>query len=404
MARRWPRIVVHADMDAFYASIEQLDNPSLRGKALLVGSPSGRGVVLTASYEARPFRVGSAMPMALARRRCPHAIIVPPRFDRYTQVSRQIMTAFGRFSPTVEPLSLDEAFIDMTGAEGIFGAPAEMGRRIREAVQEITGGLTASVGVSGTKYVAKVASDHRKPDGLTIVAQTHARAFLAPLPISRLWGAGPKVAARLESLGFRTIGQIAAADPQALSRRLGSLGPHFHRLAQAVDDRAIVSHRGAESIGSERTLSDDISDPDEIKRHLRRSADAIGRRLRAKRLQARGVRVKLKTRSFRSMTRQTRLSRPTDVAQVIYEAGVNLLTEFDLGESFRLVGMAGFDLVRPDDPIQLDLFEAPVRQRRLEATMDAVRQRFGPDAVRRAEDLEHPPGVNLSDNLDLLND
>jgi DNA polymerase-4 len=225
--RAWPRIIAHADMDAFYAAIEQLDDPSLRGQPLLVGPPSARGVVLTASYEARPYGVGSAMPMATARRMCPSAVIVPPRFDRYQEVSAKIMSVFANFSPDVEALSLDEAFLDMTGSEQLFGDPKSIGRRLKEAVREVTGGLMASVGLSATKYVAKVASACRKPDGLTVVPPEEAKAWLAPLPVSWLWGAGPKTQARLHLLGLHTIGDVADADVKLLSTKLGSAGLHF---------------------------------------------------------------------------------------------------------------------------------------------------------------------------------
>jgi len=181
---KWPRVIVHADMDAFYAAIEQLDDPALRGRPLLIGPPSARGVVLTASYEARPFGVGSAMPMARARKLCPQALVVPPRFERYQEVSATIMRLFGEFSPHVEPLSLDEAFLDMTGSERLFGSPEQIGLRLKRAVRDATGGLAVSVGISGTKYVAKVASGHGKPDGLTIVAPADAAAWLAPQPVS----------------------------------------------------------------------------------------------------------------------------------------------------------------------------------------------------------------------------
>src|SRR5680860_448173 len=296
----WPRIVAHADMDAFYAAVEQLDDPGLRGRPLLVGSASSRGVVLTASYEARPFGVGSAMPMAKARRLCPHALIVPPRFERYQQVSASIMRVFGDFSPAVEALSLDEAFLDMTGSEGLFGDPESMGRRLKAAVFDATGGLTVSVGLSATKYVAKVASAHRKPDGLTVVPPETAKAWLAPMPVSRLWGAGQKTEPRLLALGLRTIGDVAAADPKLLADKLGKLGMHFYTLAQAQDPRRVDGHRKSKSIGSENTLARDVRDKGEIKLHLRRSADKIARRLRAKGLVASGVAVKLKSADFKS--------------------------------------------------------------------------------------------------------
>jgi DNA polymerase-4 len=316
-------------MDAFYAAIEQLDDPALRGRPVLVGPPSDRGVVLTASYEARPYGVGSAMPMAQARRMCPSALIIPPRFDRYQEVSATIMGVFANFSPDVEALSLDEAFLDMTGSEQLFGDPESIGRRLKIAICEATGGLTASVGLSATKYVAKVASACQKPDGLTVVPPEKAKAWLAPLPVSRLWGAGPKTQARLHHLGLHTIGNMADADPQFLSSKLGSAGLHFHTLAQAQDPRPVIGRRASKSIGSEHTLDRDVREKADIKFHLRRSAEAIGRRLRKKCYVALGVGVKLKTTDFQILTRQRRLSEPTDVTERLYSVGVDLLNEFD---------------------------------------------------------------------------
>ncbi len=323
--RVWPRIVAHADMDAFYAAIEQLDDASLRGRPLLVGPPSARGVVLTASYEARPYGVGSAMPMAKARRMCPNAVIIPPRFDRYQEVSATIMRVFSDFSPDVEALSLDEAFLDMTGSEQLFGDPESIGRRLKAAIRDATGGLTASLGLSVTKYVAKVASAFQKPDGLTVVRPEEAKAWLAPLPVSWLWGAGPKTQARLHQLGLHTIGDVAHADPRFLSTKLGSAGVHFHTLAQAEDPRAVIGRRASKSIGSEHTLDVDVLDKADIKFHLRRSADTIGRRLRKKNSAAFGVGIKLKTSEFQILIRQHRLSEPTDIAERLYSVGVDLL-------------------------------------------------------------------------------
>jgi len=400
----WPRIVAHADMDAFYAAVEQLDDPGLRGRPLLVGSASGRGVVLTASYEARPFGVGSAMPMAKARRLCPDALIVPPRFERYQQVSAAIMRVFGDFSPDVEALSLDEAFLDMTGSEGLFGDPESMGRRLKAAVFDATGGLTVSVGLSATKYVAKVASAHRKPDGLTIVAPQMAKAWLAPMPVSRLWGAGQKTEPRLLALGLRTIGDVAAADSKFLAEKLGKLGLHFYTLAQAQDPRRVDGHRVSKSIGSEHTLAKDVRDKAEIKLHLRRSADTIGRRLRKKGYVAFGVAVKLKTADFKSLTRQHRLTDPTDVAEQLYAVGVELLDQFGHRGPFRLVGMAAYDLADADDPMPADLFGTFVRRRRLEVAIDGLAERFGGNVVRRADDLAKPRGVTLAPNLDFMED
>ena len=391
-------------MDAFYAAIEQLDDPALRGRPVLVGPPSDRGVVLTASYEARPYGVGSAMPMAKARRLCPSAVIVPPRFDRYQEVSQTIMGVFANFSPEVEAISLDEAFLDMTGSEQLFGDPASIGRRLKDAVREATGGLTASVGLSATKYVAKVASACQKPDGLTVVPPEDAKAWLAPLPVSWLWGVGPKTQARLHQIGLHTIGEVADADPEFLSAKLGRAGLHFHALAQAEDPRPVTGRRASKSIGSEHTLDKDVREKTEIKLHLRRSADTIGRRLRQKRYVAFGVGVKLKTTDFQILTRQRRLSEPTDVTERLYSVGVDLLNEFDHPGPFRLVGMVAYDLVGIDDRVQLDLFGTSARQRRLEVAIDELAERFGTDVVHRANDLTKPPGVRLAPTLDFLDD
>jgi DNA polymerase-4 len=400
----WPRIVAHADMDAFYAAVEQLDDPQLRGKPLLVGPRSPRGVVLTASYEARPFGVGSAMPMIMARRLCPNAVVVPPRFERYQEVSASIMRVFAEFSPDVQALSLDEAFIDMTGSEGLFGDPEAMGRRLKEAVREATGGLTASVGVSATKYVAKVASAYRKPDGLTVVQPEAAKAWLAPMPVSRLWGVGQKTEPRLVELGLHTIGDVAAADPKLLVAMLGKLGLHVYTLAQAQDPRRVDGHRSSKSIGSESTLEHDLRDKREIKFHLRRSADKIARRLRRKGFVAWGVGVKLKSASFKIFTRQQRLSEPTDVAEQLYIIGVELLEAFGHPGPFRLVGMVAYDLAQAGTVTQTGLFDMFGRRRRLEVALDDLALRFGGNAVRRGKDLAAPGGMTLAPNLDFLDD
>jgi DNA polymerase-4 len=398
----WPRIVAHADMDAFYAAVEQLDNPDLRGRPILVGPNSQRGVVLTASYEARPYGVGSAMPMTRARRMCPDAVIVPPRFARYREISARIMRVFEDFSPDVEALSLDEAFLDMTGSERIFGPPHAIGEKLKAAVRDATG-LTVSVGLSGTKYVAKVASGHQKPDGLTVVPPAEARAWLAPLPVSHLWGVGKKTEPRLHRLGLKVIGDVAAADPRWLERELGRAGLHFYSLANAEDRREVEGDRASKSVGSEVTLDKDIRIGDEMKRHLRRSADEIGARLRKKRILAFGVRVKLKTADFQILTRQHRLARATDVADELYSIAVGLLPEFTHEGPFRLVGMAAYELAEAEEKAQADLFAAGgERRRKLEVAVDALTQRFGAGVLRRADDMRRKPRIGV--NLDFLDD
>jgi DNA polymerase-4 len=391
-------------MDAFYAAVEQLDDPALRGRPILVGSASDRGVVLTASYEARPYGVGSAMPMAWARRKCPNALIIPPRFDRYQQVSKMIMRVFADFSPDVEALSLDEAFLDMTGSEEIFGAPEVIGHRLRRAVHDVTGGLTVSVGLSSTKFVAKVASAFRKPDGLTVVPPEAAIAWLAPLPVSCLWGVGPKTQDRLHQLGLLTIGNVAEADPKFLSTKLGSAGLHFYTLAHAEDPRPVLGSRMSKSIGSESTLDRDLSDKADIKFHMRRSADVIGRRLRKKNYLACGVGLKLKTANFQLISRRHRLGEPTDVAESLYSAAVDLLEHVDHPGPFRLIGLVAYDLVGSDDLAQASLFNTLGRRRQLEVAIDRLAERFGVNVVKRAEDLTKPAATSLASTLDYLED
>ena len=397
----WERIVIHADMDAFYAAVEQLDDASLRGKPVLVGPRSHRGVVLTASYEARPYGVGSAMPVAEARRRCPDAVMVPPRFERYQQVSEQVMDLFADFSPSVEALSLDEAFLDMTGATHFFGSPHEMALRLKQRVLEETG-LHISVGVSGTKYVAKVASAHDKPNGLTVVPPGTAADWLAPLPVNRLWGVGIKTTPKLNAIGLQAIGDIARADPAWLQDKLGNPGLHYYELANGRDPRRVLRGRAARSIGSDRTLSADISSHAEIKVHLRRSAERIARRVRRKGYTARGVRIRLKTNRFELLSRQRLLPRGEDTAAAFLAVAEQLLADFPHKGPFRLVGMAVFDLAWSDEPSQMDLFssETPLR---LEQTLDALAERFGRDMVCRAGDLRGAGTVSSNGmNLDFL--
>jgi len=329
---RWPRILAHADMDAFYASVEQLDDPSLCGRALVVGPNSYRGVVLTASYEARQYGVKSAMPMAEARRRCPDMTIVPPRFDRYQEVSSMIMSVFENFSPQVEAISLDEAFLDMSGAEKIFGPPLRMAKQIQDAVTDATNGLTASVGIASTKYVAKVASDFNKPNGLTIVEPDDAIEWLDPMPVKRL--------------------------------HLGRAGHHFQSLANAQDPRRVARKRVARSMGSDRTLRDDVSKREDIEHYLRRSADRIGRRLRD-----------LKTTDFKSLSKQAQLTEPTDSSQILFDTGCSLLEQFERQNQYRLVGLAVYDLIRADETSQLDLFSEKGKPQALERTIDQLVKR-----------------------------
>lgn len=379
---RWPRIVLHADMDAFYASVEQRDRPELRGKPVVVGGLGRRGVVSTASYEARPFGVHSAIPMAEARRLCPGAVFLAPDFPRYEAESEKIREVFHRFSPLVEPLSLDEAFLDMTGAEGLFGPPREMGAALQRAVFEATG-LTVSVGVAPCKFVAKVASDLRKPSGLTVVPPEEVRRFLAPLEVGRLWGVGPKTRQRLVSLGFRTIGDVAAAPEERLASLLGEAGRHLRRLALGEDPRPVLGEREALSIGAEETFEEDLTGAEALLPSLRKAAERVASHLRREGLVAGGVRVKVKTARFALHTRQALLPRPTDTWEELLAEARRLLGRFDLREPVRLCGMAAYRLEPRRLPRPGSLFEEEERGRRRKAeeVVDTLRERFGRSVI-----------------------
>jgi DNA polymerase-4 len=340
--------------------------------------------------------------MVQARRLCPDALIVSPRFKRYQELSSIIMAVFSDFSPIVEPLSLDEAFLEMTGSEGLFGEPKNMGRQLKEAVKSATQGLTVSVGISDTKYVAKVASGFAKPDGLTIVPPTTACKWLAPLPVSKLWGAGQKTQALFAKMGLKTIGDVANSNPSLLVKQLGNAGSHFYSLSRGEDFRKVDNQHTAKSIGSEHTLDRDTRNPREIKSYLRRSADAIARRLRNKGLIAAGVRVKLKTSGFQILTRQEHFDEPTDIADVLYRKANVLLSAFQHSGPFRLVGVTVFALRPTKGPLQLSLLNRDGRNRRLESTLDKIAERFGEDAVHRAGDPKTALGADLVANLDFL--
>ena len=385
---RWSRIILHADMDAFYASVEQRDRKELRGKPIVVGGTSRRSVVSTASYEARKFGLKSAMPVVEALRLCPSVIVVPPDFSRYKEASSRIMRVFANYSPLVEPLSLDEAFIDMSGTQGLFGTPEEMAKAIKRDVVEATSGLTVSVGIATTKYVAKVASDFQKPDGLTLVSPGTEKDFLWPLPISKIWGVGPKTRLKIEELGLKTIGQLARFDKKRLVARLGVQGEHIWNLAQAIDDREVIPDRGAKSVGKERTLEEDIKGLKAIWPHMKAMGEQVARQLRKKDLAVQGVRVKLKTASFRLITRQAALPEPTNSTKMILKVARSLLDELNLDQPFRLVGLAGFNLVQGDTPVQQSLFRDAEQEknRHLDSALDKIMERFGDDAVHWGED------------------
>jgi DNA polymerase-4 len=380
------RIVMHVDMDAFYAAVEVRDDPTLAGRALIVGGPRRRGVVATASYEARRFGVHSAMPMARALALCPHATVLAPRMGHYAEVSAQIMRVLAEFSPVVEPLSLDEAFLDMTGAERLFGPPEAMARAVQRAVRARTA-LSCSVGVACNKFLAKLASDLEKPGGLVVVPFGAEAAFVAPLPVRRLWGVGPRAAERLAAGGLGTIGEVARADSAALARAVGSaLGAHVQRLARAEDDRPVTRDHARVSLGAEVTLAEDVRGRAAIEPVLRARCERVARGLRRAGLCAGGVRVKLRySRGFRLATRQARLEHPADDSATLFATARALLERLDLRAPVRLVGVAVYALATERAP-QLELFPPPAaraarRRSALEHAVDRIRDRFGAGTI-----------------------
>jgi DNA polymerase-4 len=385
------KTVLHVDMDAFYASIEQRDDASLRGRPVIVGGSSRRSVVLAASYEVRPFGVHSAMSMAEALRRAPHAMVVPPRRDRYAEASEEAFSIFARYTPLVEPLSLDEAFLDVTASRSLFGDGEAIARAIKRDIRgEIH--ITASAGVAPSKFVAKVASDLRKPDGLVVVRDGEAAAFLAPLPVERMWGVGPKTAPKMRALGYATLGDLARAEPGALERVLGSWGREVARLARGEDERAVVPDALAKSIGAEETYEDDLVDRDAIARTLLAHAGRVARRLLRAELSARTVVTKVKYSDFTLCTRRITLPHAVQDTDSIHAAAVGLLASVPLeGRRVRLTGVSVTHIEQGPPAPTLFPDERAEKRRKVEATAAKIADRFLDERVlTRASLLDGP--------------
>jgi DNA polymerase IV len=389
----WTQVVAHVDMDAFYASIEIRDDPSLAGKPVVVGGPSsGRGVVAAASYEARKFGIHSALPMARAERLCATLVILPVDFAKYRDVSSEIMEILRSFSPTIEPLSLDEAFLDLTGTARLLGPPPQVGRDIKRAIRDATR-LTASVGIAPVKFVAKIASDLEKPDGMTVVEPGTVEAFLRPLPIARLWGVGPRTREVLESLGIRTVGELAAFDRRRLVARFGPHAEHLQDLARGLDERDVVPDWEAKSYSHEETFARDLTDAEYLEAVLLDQAHRVARRLRRDGVSGRIVQLKLRYHDFRTLTRRVTLEAPTADPSVVYRAGAALFHANWDRAPVRLIGLGASGIV-PAASETLDLFDAPRepdRRRRLAETIDRIEDRFGQGKVLPAKVLGRRP-------------
>ena len=379
--------ILHVDMDAFYASVELRDRPELAGTPVIVGAGSGRSVVLSATYAARAFGVRSAMPVSRARRLCPQAVLIPPRHGLYAAVSREVMAVFRAVTPEVEPLALDEAFLDVSGALRRLGSPAQIGELIRARIRGQQG-ITCSVGVATCKFVAKLASIQCKPDGLLVIPADGILEFLHPLPVSALWGVGERTGRVLANLGLRTVADIAHAPPAALERGLGrAAGAHLAALAWGRDDRRVVPGVAEKSIGAEETFASDVDDPEVIRRELLRLSGRTARGLRAAGCAARTVVVKLRLADFTTITRSRTLPEPTDVTQVVYAMACTLYRAagLDARARLRLVGVRATGLIPAAvADAQLAFGDRPASWRDAERAVDRIAGRFGTDAVRPA--------------------
>jgi DNA polymerase-4 len=382
--------ILHIDMDAFYASVELLEHPELAGKPVIVGHRSLRSVVTAATYEARKYGVNSAMPMAVALRRCPQAIVLEPHFDRYTHYSGVVMGLLRDVTPLVEPLSIDEAFLDVRGALRLMGTPWQIGSRLRERVFAETG-LHASVGAAATKYVAKLASSRAKPDGLLVVPAASTLAFLHPQPVSALWGVGTKAEEQLTRLGLRTVGDVAEVPLDALTRAVGpATAGRLHELAWGRDPRSVSTEREDKSIGHETTFEADVTDPVVVHRTLLALSDGVAVRLRRAGVQARTVAIKLRFEDFTTISRSRTLGEPTDVARRIYEEARSLYdASAQGGRPVRLIGVRGEQLVGA--VAALGLWDDDEAWRDAEHTVDAVASKFGQGTVKPAALLRDGP-------------
>ncbi len=393
------RPILHIDLDAFFASIEERDRPELRGKPVIIGGrPDQRGVVSTCSYAARKYGVRSAMPLTEAYRRCPHGIFLPGNMAKYKAASRQVFAIFHRFTPLVEPISIDEAFLDLTGCTNLFGDPLTIARKIKELIKQEVG-ITASAGLAHNKFLAKIASDLQKPDGLVWIKPEEIEQVLHPLPISRLWGVGPKTAEKLRTLGIDTIGDLAAFDIRLLARVMGTgQAHHLKQLAAGQDDRPVMSETEIKSMGHEHTFPTDVCDLNQVIAILLHLAEKVGRRLRRAGLYGRTVALKLRYHDFTTLTRHASLPEPTNLDQVIYQTGKELLLKNYNGQPVRLIGISLQNL-SPTATQQLSFLEGQAekeKRQKLAQAMDKIKNRFGEESITYAKVKESEPEWELN--------
>ncbi|MGD9319520.1 MAG: DNA polymerase IV [Desulfobacteraceae bacterium] len=388
------RVILHIDMDAFYASVEQMDNPALKGRPVIVGGTSNRGVVSAASYEAREFGVRSAMPIFKAKQRCPDGVYLPVRMNRYQEVSRQVMEILKRFSPLVEQVSIDEAYMDISGVDKLLGLPRDIGLELKRRIKETTS-LTCSIGIAPNKFLAKVASDLDKPDGLTIIPPEKVPQFIQRLPIGKVPGVGKKAVQTLHKMRVVTLGDVRQLRERALFEKTGKFGERLFRLSRGIDETPVVPHMASKSISSEKTLSVNTNDQEILKKKLMTQSEMVGKRAREKGVKGMTVTLKLKRADFTQMTRRVTLEEVTNSTNTIYEQGLKLLAQVKASTKFRLIGIGLSNLVTVAEiPKQLDLFRKTEPHEKswedVERAMDTIKERFGGDAIRRGGVLKDP--------------
>ena len=377
------RAIIHVDMDAFYASVEQHDQPQYRGKPVIVGGTGNRGVVAAASYEIRKFGVFSAMPIVRARRLCPQAVILPVRMSRYREVSAEVFRVFREATPEVEGLSLDEAFLDVTASLALFGSVETIGATIRSDILKRTG-LHASVGMAHNKYLAKLASDAGKPKGFVHVPRDGVRLFLDPMPVSRIWGLGKQTLPKLRKLGILTIGQLRKADPVMLKHTLGNRTAHFMALARGDDDRDVVSARPDKSLSREVTFDKDVCKPRELFAELQRQVESVSGRLRSQGLLARTIQIKVRDQRFRTATRSRSLAVPTASTETVFKQARNLLEKWLLEHQNTPVRLLGVGVSGLETPDARGIDYDASTQKKLDRTVDEIKRRYGDNKATRA--------------------
>lgn len=380
-------MILHIDMDAFYASVEELDNPDLKGRCVIVGGRSERGVVSAANYAARRFGVHSAMPIFQARKRCPGAVFLTPRMSRYREVSGQIMSILREFSPLVEPISIDEAYVDITGCWRLFGGVEEIARRIKRTIRK-EAGLTCSVGAAPNKFLAKIASDMYKPDGMTIIAPEEVERFIETLPIHKVPGVGKNTREKLRVMGVKTLGDVNQYPEGLLVKKLGRFGHRLAEFARGIDRSAVTPLSETRSVSAEETLPADTDDRDILRRYVLGQAERIARELRKLNMGARTISVKIKDSDFRQVTRSVTIREATQSSDVIIDEASRLLERYRMSKKIRLIGVGVSNLVSAAEPVQMDIFggddQRTSHRQRLDEAIDTITDRFGVGAISRA--------------------